>query len=65
MKRSIIIYLPTGAQLKYATVDLGDSKVFQALEILPLTALQSVQVVETDGARVTFTGIPYQLDEWE
>ena len=65
MKKQIFLYFPDRSIKQYTTVDLSDSSYEIVKEILPLTAIQAVQIVDLEGNRLLFSGIPFQMEEWE
>lgn len=65
MKKSIIIYLPN-REIKYSTVDLGDSTInlVQFIEEVRSTVPQIV-ITDSDGGKTIYKGLPYALDMWK
>jgi hypothetical protein len=65
-KKSIIIYLPGGREVKYSTVDLGDSTINQVKFIEEVRSnVPQVVITDLDGDQTIYKGIPYALDVWD
>jgi len=63
-KKSIILYLPTGRELKFATVDINDSTMVQFIEEVR-SSVPQVVITDIDGDQSIYKGIPYALDVWD
>lgn len=65
-KKAIILYLPTGREIQYSTVDLS-SKYVTTVQFIEEVRSNVPQVVITDvdGDMTIYKGIPYALDVWD
>lgn len=65
MKKSIIIYLPN-REVKYSTVDLGDSTFNKAQFIEEVrSTVPQVVITDSDGDKTIYKGLPYALETWK
>lgn len=64
-KKSIVIYLPN-RELKFSTVDLGDTTInlVQYIEEVRSNVPQVV-ITNVDGDQTIYKGLPYALDVWD
>lgn len=66
MKKYIILYLPTGRELQFATEDLGDTTINLASFIEEVrSGVPQVVITDLDGDQTIYKGIPYALDIWD